>query len=123
MQDKPKECRVTKVMEMNLQSWHKFEIQAYRPPRDRQSLSKTHVPFGGSAFKHPKDDKKAILVPDPYGGLTFYYEFRIEDIAFAEELPSIVNSNDETISMARIWVKKGAMGLRCTPFRVEAAAS
>lgn len=106
-------------MTMNLQSWRKFEIQAYRPPRDRRSLSKTHVPFGGSAFKHPKDDKKVILVPDPYGGVSFYYEFRIEDVAFAEELPSIVNSKEETVSMTRIWVKKGVMGLRCTPFRVE----
>ncbi|MBI9085139.1 MAG: inorganic pyrophosphatase Ppa [Desulfobacterales bacterium] len=104
---------------MNLQSWRKFEIQAYRPPRDRQALRKTHIPFGGSAFKQSQDSKKVILIPDPYSSHTFYYEFRVEDIAFAEELPSIVNSDEDIISMTRIWVKKGSMGLRCTPFRVE----
>ena len=106
-------------MAMDLQSWKKFEVQAYRPPRDRKSLRKTHLPFAGAAFKNPRDERKVILVPDPYGGYNFYYEFRIEDIAFAEELPSIVNIREETVAMARIWVKKGGMGLRCTPFRVE----
>lgn len=69
----------------------RFEIEAYKKPGDLKELRKTHMPFTGAPYKHPYDPKKVVLVPDPYGSLPFYYEFRSRDISFAEELPSIVN--------------------------------
>ena len=38
----------------------------------------------------------------------------------AEELPSVVNMADETVKVARLWIAKGAVGVRCDPFRVSA---
>jgi inorganic pyrophosphatase len=101
-----------------LKEAEKFEIQAYKVPKDPRTLVKTHVPFSGSPRKHPYDSKKIILVADPYSSNTFYYEFRGEDIAYGQELPSITNIEGETITMVRIWVKKMSVGLRCTPFIV-----
>ena len=97
----------------------KFEIETYARPKNLKELKKTHVPFSGSPLKHPYDPKKVILVPDPYSSSPFYYEFKSDDITYAEKLPNIVNLERETVTMVRFWVKKMRLGLLCTPFRVE----
>jgi inorganic pyrophosphatase len=102
-----------------LQQSRKFEIEAYKKPRELKELRKTHVPFSGSPTIHPYDPKKIILVPDPYSTSPFYYEFRSEDIAFIEKLPPIVSLEREAFKMARLWIKKTSVGLVCTPFLVE----
>ena len=100
------------------QEVRKFEIEAYERPRNLRELKKTHVPFSGPPLKHPHDPKRVILVPDPYGSSPFYYEFKSDDIAFAEKLPSIVNLEGETTPMVRFWVKKMSRGMVYTPFLV-----
>jgi len=102
-----------------LQQSGKFEIEAYKKPGDIKELRKSHVPFSGSPSIHPYDPQKVILVPDPYSTSPFYYEFKSEDIAFIERLPSIVNLDGEALKMARLWIKKASVGLLCTPFMVE----
>lgn len=97
----------------------KFEIQAYKRPKNFGELADTHVPFTGSPRKHPYDPEKVILVADPYSSNTFFYEFRKEDVSFVEELPNLVNLEGEAVAMARIWVEKGRVGIRSTPFVVE----
>jgi hypothetical protein len=101
------------------QEVRKFEIETYERPKNLKSLRKSHVPFTGSPLKHPYDPKKVILVPDPYSSRPFYYEFKSDDVTFAERLPSIVNVEGETIPMVRFWVKKMRLGMLCTPFLVE----
>jgi hypothetical protein len=101
------------------QQLKKFELEAYKRPKNLKELRKTHVAFSGSPLKHPHDDQRVILVPDPYGGNPFYYEFRNDDINYVEELPSIVNVHGETVNMVRCWVKKMSSGMLCTPFVVE----
>ena len=96
----------------------KFEVQAYKKPKNRDLH--THIPFSGSPRKHPYEDEKLILIADPFTTNTFYYEFKIMDIGFAEELPNMTNIDGDVISMARIWVKKQSVALRCTPFIVDA---
>ncbi|GBC62965.1 inorganic pyrophosphatase Ppa [Desulfonema ishimotonii] len=103
-----------------LQEAKKFEIQAYNKKKDFKRLKDENVPFSGSPLKHPYDPNKVILVADPYSTNTYYYEFRTEDIAFVEELPSLVNIDGESVNMARVWIKKKRVGVRCTPFVVEA---
>jgi inorganic pyrophosphatase len=102
-----------------LQKAEKLEVQKYRPPADRQQLSKNHIAYSGSPFKHPNDPEKIVLIADPFSQNTFYYEFDLDDITFAEDLPSIVNLDDESLNMVRLWVRKGSLAVRCTPFRVS----
>ena len=97
----------------------KFEIQTYRPPKDRKILRTTHVAFSGSPQRHPYDANKIILIADPYSTHHFFYEFYKDDIAYVEELPNIVNLDGDTITMVRVWIKKMSIGMRCSPFIVE----
>jgi hypothetical protein len=102
-----------------LQEAIKFELQAFRRSANPRELKERHVAFSGSPRKHPYDRDKVILVADPVSTNTFYYEFRRDDIAFVEELPNIVNVDDETIPMVRIWVRKHSIAVRCLPFWVD----
>jgi len=96
----------------------RFEIEAYQRPKNLKEIRKTHVSFSGSPIKHPYDAKKIVLVIDPYSTHTSYYEFKARDISFVEELPSIVDLEGKTVSMARIWVKKRTVGMHCSLFSV-----
>ena len=100
----------------------KFEIQTYRPPKDRKTLRTKHVAFSGSPQRHPYDANKIILIADPYSTHHFFYEFYKNDIAYVEELPNIVNLDGDTITMVRVWIKKMSIGMRCSPFIVEDTA-
>ena len=96
----------------------KFQIQAFKKPKDIQVLRETHVSFSGSPKKHPYDSEKVILIADPFSSINVYYEFDKDDISYVEELPNIVNLDGETITMVRVWVKKMSVGIRCSPFIV-----
>jgi len=102
-----------------LQQAEKFEIQTYRKPKDLKLLKESHVAFSGSPQKHPYDPEKVILVADPFSTSTFYFDFNKDDITYVEELPNIVTLEGDAVPMARIWVKKMSVGVRCTPFLVE----
>lgn len=93
-----------------------FPIQAYRKPKDIRILRLENVSFAGSPRKHPYDPEKIILVADPYSTNTFYYEFAKNDIAFVEELPSVVDMDGTALTMIRMWVRKGSIAVRSTPF-------
>ncbi len=97
----------------------KFEIQTFRKPRNLKNFRKTHVPFSGSPRKHPYDKDKVLLLSDPYSSFSTYYEFNTKDILYVQELPSIVNMDDEVVTMVRVWVRKKSIGLRFTPFVVD----
>lgn len=96
----------------------KFEIQAYYS-RTRKIDRRIHVPFSGSLRKHPFEKDKVILVADPFTSNTFYYEFEINDICFAEELANITNIDGDSVPMTRIWIKKKCVAIMCTPFIVD----
>ena len=108
---------------MNLESYPqeaaKFQIEAYKKPRDLHLLRQNHVSFTGSPKKHPYDANKVILIADPFSSDNLYYEFIKEDISYVEELPNLVDLDGETIAVVRVWVKKLSVGIRCTPFIVE----
>ena len=80
---------------------------------------KNHVPFSGSPRKHPYEDRRVILIADPFSDVTYFYEFNIDDIVFVEELPNITSIKGESIPMVRVWVKKKSIALRCAPFIVD----
>ncbi|MEN8211118.1 MAG: inorganic pyrophosphatase Ppa [Thermodesulfobacteriota bacterium] len=95
----------------------KLEIQKYTK---HETLDKKNfIFFAGSPRKHPYEQTRVVLIADPFSENTFFYEFNIEDIAFAEELPNISNLKGDSVPMVRIWVKKKSVGLQCTPFIVD----
>ncbi len=96
---------------------NKFEIQT--SPGHKNIDKADYIPFSGSPRKHPHDSARVILIADPFTDNTFYYEFKIKEIGFVEELPSLTNLRGESVSMVRIWVKKHTIALRCTPFIVD----
>ena len=108
---------------MNFESYPqealKFQIQAYKKPKELHVLRKTHVSFSGSPRKHPYDSDRVILIADPFSTNNLYYEFNKDDVSYVEELPNLVNLDGDTIAIVRIWVKKLSVGIRCSPFIVE----
>ncbi|MEJ2037450.1 MAG: inorganic pyrophosphatase Ppa [Desulfosarcinaceae bacterium] len=107
------------TMSMLIKKTEHLEITKLKRPKDINRLRQKYVAFSGAPRKHPYDAFRVILVVDPFSTNTFYYEFNIDDIAFVEELPNIVTMEDEVIPNVRIWVQKGSIGTRCTPFWVE----
>jgi hypothetical protein len=103
----------------SIQKAEKFEIEKYSAPKDIRTLAKTHAPYTGSPQKHPLDTDKIILIPDPYNEKSPYLEFSKKDVTHVEKLANIVNLSGETVTMARIWVKKGSVAIQCTPFQVS----
>jgi inorganic pyrophosphatase len=101
------------------QKAEKFEIKAYEKAGGAAELKKTHVAFCGMLFNHPKDPEVVVLSAEPYGKPTFYYEFRIADISCMEEVSNLVNLEGEVVTISKIWVKKGVVGVRCLPFLVD----
>ena len=97
----------------------KFQIQAYKKPKELHVLRKTHVSFSGSPRKHPYDPNKVILIVDPFSTNNLYFEFNKDDVSYVEELPNLVDLDGNAIAVVRIWVKKLSVAIRCTPFIVE----
>ncbi len=105
-----------------LERAERFDVQAYKPPRDPGRLRNTHVSFCGSLFKHPYDEQLALLVTDPGSGNASWLEFRVQDIAYVERLPSVADPDGDVIFLLRIWVKKMSVGVRHIPFLVDDVA-
>ena len=101
----------------------KFQIQAYKKPKDFRVLRETHVSFSGSPQKHPYDSTKVILIADPFSTSNYYYEFNKDDISYVEELPNLVDLDGQAIGVVRVWVKKMSVGIRFSPFIVEDTVS
>ncbi|PID42156.1 MAG: inorganic pyrophosphatase Ppa [Proteobacteria bacterium] len=100
-----------------------FEITHFQEEVDIHQLQKTHIAYSGSPVKHPHDKHKLLLVIDPYSANSSYYEFKKSDIGHIEELQSSVNLKGDTCVMIRLWIRKGCIGIKCTPFIAEQTPS
>ncbi len=99
-----------------LETGRSFDIEKYSHHPD---YSKDSVAFSGAPRKHPYDRDKMLLISDPFSASTLFFEFRMKDVVHVEELSSIVSEAGEGLRMVKIWVRKGALGLRYEPFVVE----
>ena len=95
----------------------RYQIEPYRSGPER--LRQVAVAFTGAPRKHSRDPDKVLLVIDPFSQQGFIYEFRAADLVYAEELPNLAMSDGSTVSMARLWVRKGSRALKLEPFLVE----
>ena len=81
--------------------------------------TKDAVPFAGYPRQHPSEKSKLILVYDPLGHNPTVLEFKIEDVHFIEEIPSVVTEDGEGIPLIKLWVRRGAHGVILEPFEVN----
>lgn len=91
-----------------------YEIQAYRSETPQDAVA-----FTGAPRKHPYDDGKIILILEPQNGESAIYEFRAADVVGAKDMPSHVTEDGETYGIVRLWVRRGAVGIRYEPFEVD----
>ena len=91
-----------------------YELQAYHAETPQDAVG-----FTGSPRKHPYDDGKVILITDPPDGESAILEFRASDVLGAQDLPSPVTEAGESYRIVRLWVRRGAVGLRYEPFEVD----
>jgi hypothetical protein len=104
------------TIEKLLEKAEKFELDTYKIP---SAFMAGHVSYTGMPEKHPHDPNKILLIVDPFSKNISYYEFLTADIKGLEELPSLVTREGKSVKMCRIWVQKGSVGVRSTPFIVE----
>ena len=82
-------------------------------------LGKEAVPFVGAPRKHPYDEEKLLLVLEPFSSKTVFYEFLLEDICYVEDMASLGTASGQNLSMVKVWVRKGSLGLQYQPFEVD----
>jgi hypothetical protein len=81
------------------------------------------VAFIGTPRKHPYDSEKCILLTarlaeHPRDSEATIIEFRMSDVMAIEELPSPVDEKGSARSLAKLWVRRGAIAIRYEPFEV-----
>jgi inorganic pyrophosphatase len=77
------------------------------------------VPFTGYPRVHTSDKSKLILVSDPLGNEPAVLEFRLDDVLFVEEIHSAVTEKGEGVPLVKIWIQRGAIGVKLEPFEVK----
>ena len=97
----------------------RYQIEPYRG--SAKKLEEIAVSFAGSP-RSSQDSEKVLLLSDPFSRQAFFYEFRANEIVYAEEIPSPALPDGSTVSMVRLWVKKGATALKIEPFVVQDTA-
>jgi inorganic pyrophosphatase len=97
-----------------LQISEKFDIDRYEDP----DFIKSHVSFEGMPRKHATDARKIVLLTDPFSDENRFYEFPIGSISFIEEIGTITSEDGRSAQKLRLWIKRGTLGLRYTPFIV-----
>ena len=92
-----------------------FEIQKRSGRSD--TLEQESTPFCGALRPH-YNPKMILLLSSPLESRGDVFEFRSEDIIYAEELSSITKPNGVTVEQVRLWVKNGSPAMRMEPILV-----
>ena len=98
-----------------LESLPMFELEPYDYSIE---LEREAVCFTGTPRKHPHDNEKLLLVQNPFGVNTMFYEFAVTDILHVEKVPSLGTEDGISIDMVKIWVRLGSLGMEYRPFEV-----
>tara|TARA_B100000579_G_scaffold419725_1_gene418625 strand:- start:3145 stop:3471 length:327 start_codon:yes stop_codon:yes gene_type:complete len=92
-----------------------FEIEKRTKRSD--SLESESTPFCGALRPH-NNPNMILLLTSPLESRSEVFEFRSEDIAYAEELSSLSKPDGVTVEQVRLWVKNGSPAMRMEPVRV-----
>jgi len=79
------------------------------------------VAFIGTARKHPYDAEKCLLLASKQDNEKWLQEgtiieFRLDDIVGADELPALVDEQGYARQLVRLWIRRGAIGVKYEPF-------
>lgn len=77
------------------------------------------IPFSGSLRRHPYDSEKVVLIYHAFREDPSFFEFKIEDIKYIEDMPNIVSEKGENLKTYRIWIQKGSLAVRYDAFEVN----
>ena len=97
-----------------------LELTRYASRDDYAAVS---LPFTGAPRKHPYDREKLILIAYPFSDDPTFYEFKLSDIVYAEDLENLVTESGESLPLVRLWIRRGSIGVRFIPFEVDAPGS
>ncbi len=97
----------------------RYQIEPYRGSFEK--LRELAVMFTGSP-RTSESQGRILLLNDPASRHSFFYEFRTQDIVYVEEVPNLSLPDGSTVSMMRLWIRKGAVALRIEPFHVQDTA-
>ena len=95
-----------------------FEIQ--KRSRRSKTLEQESTPFCGALRPH-YNQNMLLLLSSPLESGSDVFEFRSEDILYAEELSSLTKPNGVTVEQVRLWVRNGSPAMRMEPLRVGSA--
>ena len=98
-----------------LEEGHFYEIQ--RSPGHRDDLEDQAVSYAGSLRPH-YNPNMVLLRTNPLDPGSEIYEFRLEDVLFAEELTSLSKPDGVTVEQTRIWIRRGSPAMCMKPMRV-----
>jgi len=59
-----------------------------------------------------------VLLTDPFSDDKLFYEFPVSSISFIEEIGTITSVDGRSAQKLRLWIKKGTVGLKYSPFIV-----
>lgn len=85
---------------------------------DPNRLNNEGIPFIGQPKKHPTDPGKIFIRTDPLAKQGHLLEFNTSDVIFAEEMNTITGSQGTAINIHKVWVRKGAIGIKLEAFSV-----
>ncbi len=102
----------TKIDEQNaLRPAFTFDLQKYKS----SSSIKDAIIIIGAPFINPLKNDKIIISPTIFSDNKIFYEFDIKDIITWEEIDKIVNPKGSTITLIKLFIKKGTIGIRYEP--------
>ncbi|MCX8059174.1 MAG: hypothetical protein N3A58_07150 [Spirochaetes bacterium] len=101
-------------MENLLESIKFKDLKAY----DVNEATVNSVCFIGTPFKNPTIQDKIFISNLFFSDMNTFFEFDIKDIIKFEEIDTIVNKDGNSYSLYKIWVRKGAKGIKHESFTV-----
>ena len=87
--------------------------------KKKKSDLKDCIAFTGSPRMHPYDKEKVVLIYHPLREDPLFFEFKLTDIQYAEELPNIGTANGENVKITRLWIRKGAIAVKYEAFEIN----
>jgi hypothetical protein len=78
------------------------------------------IAFTGSLRRHPYDDDKIVLIYHAFRDDPLFFEFKLNDIRYIEEMPNIVTESGENLATNKVWIQKGSLAVKYDAFEVNA---